>query len=98
MKSYKNHNAIIKWLLLLSCYFKAKKFVEVFNDLNIDCMHVFRRRGKFRHTLQLNETKSSNDTIAQEKEEVLRTKETDQLIQDKGKCLIDDSFVQSMIK
>ncbi|XP_071120808.1 receptor-type tyrosine-protein phosphatase epsilon-like [Mytilus edulis] len=41
------------------------------------------RRGKFRHTLQLNETKSSNDTIAQEKEEVLRTKETDQLIQDK---------------
>lgn len=48
-------------------------------------MNVFRRRGKFRHTLQLNETKSSNDTIAQEKEEVLRTKETDQLIQDKGK-------------
>ncbi|CAC5399120.1 Receptor-type tyrosine-protein phosphatase T,Tyrosine-protein phosphatase non-receptor type 22,Receptor-type tyrosine-protein phosphatase kappa,Receptor-type tyrosine-protein phosphatase F,Tyrosine-protein phosphatase 99A,Tyrosine-protein phosphatase Lar,Receptor-type tyrosine-protein phosphatase alpha,Receptor-type tyrosine-protein phosphatase epsilon,Receptor-type tyrosine-protein phosphatase gamma,Receptor-type tyrosine-protein phosphatase N2,Receptor-type tyrosine-protein phosphatase U,Receptor-type ty len=41
------------------------------------------RRGKFRHTLQLNATKDSDDTIAQEKEEVLRTKETDQLIQDK---------------
>jgi len=50
-------------------------------------VHVDRRKGKFQHITKLNDTQTSNETITEVKEDML-TKETDQLIQDKGNSVV----------